>query len=236
MGAADTAQIIITVIASFALIMVGKVYEVVQEWFIKTVLKKQTSEQANVLSKAHLVHKILDLQTKKNDNYTSYHRASEIIVSRVVDVTINSYMDIYRSEVLKIEGNLSIQSINEAIHQFNLINQVATYVQIETYMTSIETWMYSEKSSAEWYTLLNMIFNFLVSKTYNIYNNRYTGEASIIKNVINIADSKREYFYSLFSEAMTLIKEKAEEYYESIDTIDKEIYNITQIIIKSSKH
>lgn len=219
-------QIITTAVLAGLLILVGKIYQGVQDWFVSTVLKRQTSRQQAFAQNARALTKLLDLHYKSHDLYESYKSDVKVLVSRSVDNIINDQRDLARKAMEKHlckDGKcVDDLSLRKTLHDFKSAGESLKVLLTKTYMDSVDTNGFANKSVTEWQNLLNELFNSIDLISHGHYDDWYINDDVPLSLIFKDLANNKSVFYDHNTSLMNRIREKSEVLYQDLENNKKE--------------
>jgi hypothetical protein len=203
----DVATLIGMGVITTALLVGGKILSAVQDWFIKTILKKPTAKQTAAEASLRAIDQLLELRDKKRANYEQYKVSAKHVVRRAVDLYVNLQLDIARSTLLGLATTRPKRLIaEEHLYILDLVGESARFMQIELYMDSVDANGFTKKQDFEWKAFLSSGFDSVASSTAAYYQKRCSAKVAHFDKVLQAIDVLHDDFFAIYTDALTQIR------------------------------
>lgn len=198
-------QVLITGVAALMLVIAGKLYQTIQDWFIKTILKQPTRYEQASLNNSRLLGKLVDLHFAADLITNKCREDIKVFVARTVDEFVNLQRDIARSLGKPTVAN------KIAVHDFKCAGESLKVELMRVYLRSVDINGYTSKSASEWGMLVSNLFDTLVSVSNAHYDDWYINPSIPVHDIISALKLRRSDFMELNSTLLNKIRQRDSE-------------------------
>jgi hypothetical protein len=206
---ADTQQftsLIVTGTGAAAVLVAGVFYQKLQDWFTAKVLKKPTKAQESASNAARAIGTLIDLHYEEHDLKDSYKKNVRLQVNMVVESVINEQREAAREVECCTEVDL-----RSAIHDYKCAGESLKVELVKLYMDKVDANGFLTKSPVEWQSYVTSLFEAMVGRSNNHYDNWYTRQDLGLDLIREQLKQRKPKFYEMNNTLMNNIREKAAE-------------------------
>ena len=205
----DTQQftsLIITGTGAAVVLISGVFYQKVQDWFTIKVLKKPTRAQENATNQARAIGTLIDLHYEEHDLKEAYKKNIRLQVNLVVESIVNEQREAARD----VECCTDVE-LRQALHDYKCVGESLKVELVKLYMDKVDANGFADKSPVEWQSYVTAMFEAVVSRSNNHYDNWYIRDDVPLDLIREQLRQRRPKFYEFNSTLLNNIRERSIE-------------------------
>ena len=216
---AQLVSLISTGVVTGLLLFSGKIYQLVSDWWLKTILKKPTRKDREMDDLGQRLHKVISLTLEEIDLKRKYFSEIKQLVRRTVESIINEQRETFRL----LEGTIPSVEFKESLHDYKCAGESLKSELIKLYMDAVEINGFLEKSVIEWSAYIDDLYESMVSKSNAWYDDWYIGTKIRLLDVRALLKNNKSDFMGLHSSLLNQIRQRVHLLEDAVSNVKAEL-------------